>query len=227
MKAICIPTNNRPELLTQCLGSIKAAKKNDGWTLVFSCEPNQAVAELISRLGNWPIYFNRNPVRFGCRLNTFMAAAFAHALEADVTLYLEDDCVISPDALVLVDEFIASEKPGILCLRRWHETQSNDSRAVRPAPHGLLGDGMAFKREMFPLLRKYWFYQNSKMGGEMWDWSVDWGLCTEGVPAWRPMINRSRNIGTIGVHTSGGSDPNHFGPCYEGCESRFDFQETS
>jgi hypothetical protein len=225
LKAICIPTNDRPDLLAQCLDSIRAANGNQNWTLVFSCEPNQAVAELISRIGSWSIHFNRNPAKLGCRLNTFLAAAFANALGAELVLYLEDDCVISKDALLMADAFSESGKRGLLCLRRWHDTQSNDSHAVRVDLHGLLGGGMAYRPELFPILRKYWFYQDPSMGGEMWDWSVDWGLRRESISTWRPMINRSMSIGTIGTHSSSGLDLNLFGPCYEGCESQFVFQD--
>lgn len=216
MKTISIPTNNRPDLLARCLESVLAADGFDNWTLVFSCEADVDVRAVLNKSPmSWHVHFN--PVRYGCRLNTFLAAAFANAVGSDFNLYLEDDCVISRDALTLCDQFALSGKPGVLCLRRWHETQSQDAKLVQLAPHGLLGNGFAYRREMFPLLQKYWFHDHPDATGFMWDWSVDWGMAQERVPQWRPMINRSRNIGLNGTHTQGGgNDLNHFGPCYGG-----------
>jgi hypothetical protein len=196
MRTICIPTNDRPELLAECVGSINRASHASDW-IVFACPET-------------------SPKR-GCRANTHEACRNAADSGASWILYLEDDVVISPDALLLCDAFIQRDAAqGILCFRRWHDTQTDEAAIVRPANHGLLGDGFLFPSSLWPFLSSWWFRDEPEMGGAMWDWSVSYGLDKAGIPQWRPMINRSRNIGITGTHTKSGADLNHFGPCYSG-----------
>lgn len=216
MKTISIPTCNRVDNLKRCLDSIRAAQGHGEWVLVFASEPNQDVAELIKRTTWVPTYQFCNLIKLGCRLNTFMANAYAMALGSEFNLYLEDDLIISEDALVLARQFMQSSSEGILCLRRWHDSQMPRPEIVEPSPHGLLGNGFAYRKRMWPTLAKYWFYDSSRAGGKMWDWTVSLGLDDEGILQWRPMLNRSRSTGVFGTHTQNGLDLNHFGPLYTG-----------
>lgn len=222
MKAIAIPTNDRPAYLARVLSSIRACPDHRDWTLVFSCEPGSSY-ELAKSVDWLPIYVSRNPVRLGCRVNTFLAANFAQQIGSTLTIYLEEDVMLARDALTLAIQFGASGHPGICAFRRWESTLDPARPAhVSPAGHGLLGDGFAFRADFWPTLRKFWFYDDPSMGGAQWDWSVSWGLDKEGVPQWRPFANRSQNIGIVGT-TNIGQDPNHFSPCHSGCEPAFTF----
>ena len=154
----------------------------------------------------------------GIHVNTFLAANLAHQLGSKINIYLEDDIIVSTDVLRLVDQFIVSQKPGMLCLRRWHKTQeTNNPNLVQPALHGLLGNGFAWESKYWTNnIRPWWFVIDSKCGGFMWDWSVSYGLDLQGIQQWRPMINRSQNIGIHGTHNNAGTDLNHFGELYTG-----------
>ncbi len=213
MKTISIPVGGRSGMLARCLKSIGEAEGHEEWSLVFTCEPN---SNHFSVPHCEAAFCFTNNFRLGCRVNTFYAIACAHVLGSTFNLYLEDDVVISPDALLMADAFAASGKAGILCLRRWHNAQQSIPDEVTPANHGLLGDGFAYHRKDWLTIAKYWFDDRPGQGGQMWDWSVDAGLVREGVPCWRPWMNRSQNIGTQGTHTATGADLNHFGGCYLG-----------
>lgn len=196
MKVISLPTHNRPALLAQTRAAIAAAVGASDWLL---CECPDSSPPL------------------GCRLNTFRACRLAVERGASWVLYLEDDILVSRDALTLCSQFAAEPLPGILCLRRWHASQDLAAPAlVASAPHGLLGDGFLFPAALWSYLSSWWLRDEPGMGGAMWDWSVSWALARDVVPQWRPLVNRSRNIGVRGTHAASGADLNHFGPAYEG-----------
>lgn len=226
MKTISIPTNDRPEYLQRVIDSILAADGHEDWTLCFSMEPNYQTREIIGRL-RVPMRCSFNSTQKGCDANTFLAADFAFSLGAEFNLYLEEDTVISKDALTLADEFRAREdnEPSVLCLRRWHASQDVVRPLdVEPANHGLLGNGFAYSMKWYRKhIRSWWFYHTPELGGFGWDWSLSWGLEKQGIRQYRPLVNRSQNIGVSGTTTSSGHDLNHFGECYHGPGGRFRF----
>lgn len=218
MKTISIPTNNRPALLHRCLESLRNAVGIADWTLVFSCEPNQTVCDMVTKISWAPVYFSRNPVQFGCWDNTFRAAELAMAVGSEVNLYIEDDLVVSPDVLILADQWRKTSYP-ILALRRPDETRRPEPTKVANFPGGLFGDGFAWRRNEWPLVRAAWF----AAGYSMWDWAMEGELKKRHMTQARPLIHRSQNIGIEGTHQHG-YDPNRHSACYPGpIVVRFDF----
>lgn len=215
MKTISIPTNDRLNHLRRVLDSVRVALSvNNGWTIVFSCEPVPSVCSAVSSV-NWaPIYFQRNAVKMGCWSNTFRAADFAMAVGSTFNLYIEDDTVISPDTLALADQWRLSNRPGLLALRRPEAALKSGVANVERLDGGLFGDGFAWRKEQWPIVRECW-WTTSRHGYSMWDWSMEDGLKARGIPQMRPCLNRSQNIGVLGTHQNG-FDPNRHSPCYSG-----------
>ena len=208
MKTISIPVNDRPHLLREVLSSIRANSGWRDWRIVFSCEP--PVKEVTEQLmiGIHDALTSRNAVKLGCWANTFHAASVAMELGSELNLYLEDDYLISKDALALVDQWSQAVNGGVLCLRRPHEKQDSFlPRIVTPYQSGLFGCGFAWTAQDWPIVRKQW-----NTVAPMWD------IAMEGLPLtqWRPLLNRSHGIGTTGTHSRNGDDLNLFGPAYEG-----------
>lgn len=228
MKTISIPTNDRLELLMECLNSIRNAVGYKQWTIVFNCEPKQRVVDYVSRISWAPIYFHRNPCQMGCWVNTFLAANFAMSLGSDFNLYLEDDIVISRDALTLADQFRKS-RYQVLSLRRPEPYLSNFPQRVSSFPGGLLGDGFAWRKEDWPTIRSLWFQRSSNGKYEMWDWSIEHGMKERNITQARPCLNRSQNIGLMSVGTHKQSyDPHHHSACYSGEPiTQFHFDDPS
>lgn len=212
MQTISIPTNDRLPLLQKCLESLRAADGIDRWMIVFSCEPHYEVCDYVARLG-WPrSYFSRNPVQMGCWENTFRAAQFAMALGSTLNLYLEDDIVVSKDTLTLAEQF--SHSPyEVLGLRRPEATVRPSAERVEGFNGGLFGDGFAWRKEMWPVIREGWFMRAGERGYCMWDWSMEHALQRHRQA--RPLVNRSQNIGITGTHQRG-YDVNRHSPCYQG-----------
>lgn len=160
-------------------------------------------------------HIRTNKEKKGCRANTHAAVQFAHDLGSDFNVYVEDDIIVSRDALTLADAFHDSRESGVLVMRRWHTTQELDKPdIVKPDFHGLLGNGFAWNRDMHSFLTGHWFVNTPKL--PMWDWSVDAGLANARVLCWRPMVNRTTSIGVHGTHCTNSLDQNLFGPMYEG-----------
>jgi hypothetical protein len=204
--------------LQQVLDSILACPDHDEWTLVFSCEPNQSIFAMVEAI-NWiPRYASVNLInmRAGINTNTFLAASVAHSMGSEFNIYLEEDVVISRDALTMASQFYEKNIDGVLCFRRWANTERDQPDTVEPANHGLLGDGFAYPRGLWEkTIRPWWFwYEPTVPFG--WDWSVGYGLDTRKVRQWRPLCQRSQNIGHFGTNTQGGADPNRFSPRYSG-----------
>lgn len=150
-------------------------------------------------------------------MNTFLAADFAMGMGSDLNLYLEDDYLITPDSLVMVEQWACSNNPGVLCLRRPHSSQEPSAPdVVSPITSGLFGCGFAWRSEMWGMVRQGWFSEGVN-GYQMWDLSIDRFFKDMEIPQWRPMVNRSLGIGLIGTHPHGaGEDLHLFGPCYTG-----------
>lgn len=221
MKTISIPTNDRPGHLERVLKSVLACPGSDTWSLVFSCEPNQAVLEVVQRFrACWPeALVHVNPIQLKCWPNTFMAAQLAMAWGSELNLYLEDDYELSRDALALVEAWSqrADSDRTVLCLRRPHDSQdSGRPHTVALCRSGLFGCGFAWKAALWPMVRETWWRQ-----GGMWDLSME----TLAAEQWRPMVNRAHGFGVDGTHCHANTDPNLVGPAYEGCESTFVFEE--
>lgn len=213
MKTISIPTNDRIDTLSRCLASIQAAIGHEEWMLVFSCEPNQRVLDLIAGISWCQKMVSRNACKMGCWPNTFLAANFAMQLGSEFNLYLEDDIVISRDTLILADQFRRTNHK-VLALRRPEANLTNEPNTARVFSGGLFGDGFAWRKDLWPVIRSLWF-QPSDTGFSMWDWSMEHGLRNQCIQQVRPCLNRSQNIGLVGTHQRG-FDPNRHSACYAG-----------
>lgn len=209
MKTISIPTNDRLDTLERVIESLSRAQGFKEWTVVFSVEPNTAVRQYISRL-SIPYMASFNSSQRGCWVNTFLAADFAYSVGSTFNLYLEDDVILSPDALTLCSSF--QKRDAVLLLRRPHDMQTNEPEKVSICNSGLFGDGFAFHRDLWPRLRACWFDDSVTM----WDWSVQFNTIKRNIQHWRPHLNRSQNIGVNGTHTKHGTDPNRYSACYTG-----------
>lgn len=230
VKTITLPCYNRPAYLAQTLASIRAARGHSEWTLIFSIDPGNPEVRSIARSTTWmPARVFRNDLKLGIDANTFHAAELAFHLGSDYNLYLEDDVVISPDALILASQFQSiaeAPAPAFLVLRRWHTTQDHskpDVVAHTPA-QGLFGNGFAYSMCHYRQhIRSWWFHYTTALACHGWDWSLQYGWETTGVAQYRPCVNRSQNIGVTGTNQSNGVDPNHYSPCYQGCVESFQF----
>lgn len=207
MKALCICTSNRPEMVRQFLESLKA-NEVQGWTLFVSCEPDAPqVHSLINSVDFMPKVWWINGTRLGCELNTFVACFKAIDSQAQSLLYSDDDMILSPDALGLCNWYLSipesrSENSAGLCLC------TDDSNPKRPnsiSPNdtwrGLVGQGYFYTREQWRTFVKPNFWcDNPNWGGHGYDWSLGFRSMELGKIILRPRLSRSQHIGVFGHH---------------------------
>jgi len=212
MKTISIPVHNRPGSLARVLASLQECPEWHEWKVVVSREPatsslTDAFALALASLPD--LYLSTNQKRLGCWDNTFRAASLAMSLAPTLNLYLEDDYLLSPDALTLIAQWDASGHDGVLCLRRPHAAQDASAPSlVSPLASGLFGCGFAWRACSWPAIATQW-----NAPAPMWDIAME----RLPLPQWRPLVNRSHGIGLIGTHSHGSSaDLNLFGPAYAG-----------
>lgn len=233
MFTISMPVYRRPEYLRKSLDSIRSNKDHVDWTLVISVE-NGAIPEVMAMVDGISFMDKRIfhcPTKMGLDNNTNRAFNLAWKQGSDANLYLEDDIVLSKDALLLCSSFFNRGRS------RGYQTQEEllglgqefvckdetRPKAIKTQPRvvGLLGNGFFCAFHMQDFFNRHWF------DGRTWDLNLHCALQEEGkhIDIWRPLIPRSTQIGFHGEHCQGVSnDMNLFGPCYRGCETEFVFE---
>lgn len=136
------------------------------------------------------------------------------ALGSDLNLYLEDDYLLTPDALTMIDQWNTSDFGGVICLRRPDAAQHFPENIVTRLQSGLFGCGFAWRKDSWTGIRRAWFATDHDDRYTMWDLAVARQL--RDTIQWRPTVNRSYGIGHIGTHSRSGADQNLFGPAYTG-----------
>lgn len=228
MKTISMAVNNRPQLLRSVLESIRGAEGHENWTLVFSLEPGCLECQQMVGEVDWmETRVSYNTFRLGCDVNTFMAADLAASFGSEFNLHLEDDILIAKDALLMAEAFMArpeSRDRSIVALRRIYEDFS-DPCTLKPSHDGLLGCGFGYRTKFWHRwLRGWWLYYESLMPGYGWDLQMAWMLHSHDFIQFRPLMNRSMNIGGAGGTHATGHDPYQASPMYSGLVREFNFE---
>ncbi len=129
---------------------------------------------------------------------------------ADVTLYMEDDVIISPDAFVLLDATKEVIDPAVVGCCLYHETIPEHYRDRPPDPkrvHFYNGlntcGGTAFKRRPYlNLFSPQWNCKQQEPRG--FDYSAHYLMYLHGLYMAYPDLSRSMNIGFQGGQLSRG-----------------------
>lgn len=207
MKAIVLVTQHRSHYVEKTLIAL-AENRLDGWTLYVGMEPLfPAVEALIASVKFIPKVVFRNAYQLGVRLNNFVTISKAIMDGAESILYLEDDVLLSPDAVDLanwyLDRKVQFSDPKHVGLG----LQSLPSDPTKPAAltqeksaQGLLGWGFCCTAEQWHrFYKRYWFWVEPWMGGDAWDWAVGGMIDKLGLTVVRPQLSRSQHIGSWGV----------------------------
>ena len=218
MKAVCICTSNRPEVLRRCLASL-SKNKTEGWTLIVSRDMDSpSVLAEIEKVKFMPVTHWLNPARLGPDLNTFTVCSVSmEGFGADAQLYLDDDMMLSPDALDLCNWFLSrkdlqdpSRSAGLcICTKDNNPTRAN-SIATNDGWMGLVGQGYCYTREMwFQFIKRVWWVYEPHFGGDAYDWAIGHKAKDTGRKIYRPRFSRSMHMGGMGHHGRGEQFPAH------------------
>lgn len=182
MKTISMTAYKRPAYEREVLLSLEKAKRPGwGWFRMnrdsFDCE------------------------RLGVDANTLKAVSRAFEAGSDFNLHIEDDTVLSPDAIDLCDWFYSSPQRDDYVLLSLHSMSHEDAfarplalyEAARFCPWGWAITRAMWERWILP----EWGGKH-RVDPKGWDWSVDLTVQRHGLKVLKPSLSRTRNIGRDG-----------------------------
>lgn len=184
--------------------SIECNPSYKDWHLFVSKEPSTE----LDYYPAMPLHVFRHEFQLGATLNTFMAYQMAFRNKADAVLYLDDDMVLSPDALQLCDWYLgAYEKDAFdagICLCRTDETNDTtrpNSVATNDTWMGLVGQGYCVTAAQWHnfVKRRFWAWE-PHYGGDDYDWAIGHSAVEMHMRILRPRLSRSQHTGITGAH---------------------------
>ena len=189
---------SRPNYLAETLESLAANQHLDNFTLHFGVEPvNQEVLQICSGVRFMDTDVHVNETRLGVRENPHQLLKRTFDLGYEGVLYLEDDVILSPDAVELALHYANSEEAErhrCLCLYNTSSLSRSEPAVVevnqsirRFAPLGFFATSKHW-REFFRMI-----WNTSKEG---WDFSVAESGDANRVVV--PKVSRSHHIGRFG-----------------------------
>jgi glycosyltransferase involved in cell wall biosynthesis len=213
--AVVISAWNRPQYLAECLASIRG-QLGDPLPIYLHVDGGGECEEEIERVvdsarlnGLWVRFEEEN---LGCNAGTKATIDWAWELGYNWALYLEDDFVLSPDALRLarwyVDnaDLLAEECGGWIgafCLCRLGAT--GDPRDVLFS-RAFLGWGFVMSKAQYDIIEPAWLSGEKDTPPSMWDRHVGRRIRNLDPDNYncQPALSRITNIGELVFHFSPG-----------------------
>ena len=215
MKAISIPVYTRLTYLRKTLASVVAAGA-DGYKVFIAVDPSSkrfAIDRLLKRYGRLlDLHVVRHETRLGLVKNLHFAMSLPFEHGADFTVQLEQDVIISPDALRMAEWYAQRDTPDSeLCLNLFNDYR--DERVADTPPYELrVADrftswGLVVKRSQWErYFDKRWFDEETRAkhfpGSVGWDWNIQAAYRDLGLSSLMPELSRSKHIGLGGEHTT-------------------------
>lgn len=200
MKTITLTATNRPHYLKILLDSLRANNLS-GYTLYCSVEPgDKEVFSMCSKINFVPTVITLNHRKRGVRDNPFKILSLVFDSGSDFNVYLEDDIILSPDALNLANWYSTRINSNCLC-GLFFNYGSDISKPT------IIRKVRDFNALGFVLNKDSWYKKFSPMwysDNRGWDWSiVSYLLRTPDLYCYQPITGRSNHIGRVGgVHAS-------------------------
>ena len=200
--AMTMTAYSRPHYLREVLESLAANKHLSDFTLHFGVEPgNQEVLKVCQDAAFMDTHVHVNATRLGVRENPFQLLKRTFGMGYDGVLYLEDDVVLSPDAVELVLHYAhdaAAAQNRCLCLFNTDSHAENNPAVIetgRPVAKFAALGFYAPATQWTAFFEPTWHASNKG-----WDWSIA-GAAEASHTVARPAISRSHHIGRFGgVH---------------------------
>lgn len=206
MKTITFPVGYRPVYLKQFLDSLSKQPISD-YTIICSAENSPECLDVLEHWGN-PITILRKPhssgrkSHVGARDNMYNVLSTAFKMGSDFNVHLEDDFILSPDAIDLANWYYNCYKDTpmtYMCygLFNW-SSAGNDYAGLTEAPafHGL--GWCAFKENWYTCYDKCWYDDNlarKYANAYGWDWAVEAYFKEYKCKTILPLISRTYHAG--------------------------------
>lgn len=203
IKTLTVTTHDRPRLLERMLQTLAVCGPHKYRAFV-RCEPGCEVAPRLVRryLPRAQIHVNRK--KLGVRENPYQALTDAFQAGSEYNLYLEEDIILSPDAIALADwycEHPPAQQTLCLNLLRYQSDASRpDEVLVTATEFNALGLGIT-RAAWFAHFQRVWFEDPPGHKEIGWDWSVKRMLGdTPDLFTVQPALSRSNHTGRVGTY---------------------------
>jgi hypothetical protein len=208
MKTITFPVGYRPTYLKQFLDSL-ATQNLDGYEIIASAENHPKCISILEE-HELPITIlhkqNSSGVRShsGARDNMYNVLSYAFNNGSDFNVHLEDDFILSPDAMDLAEWYYQNfkdEPMKYMCygLFNWG-SKGDDYAGVVTATtfHGL--GWCAFKENWYACYDKCWYddaLARKYANAYGWDWAVEAYFKEYNCKSLLPAISRTKHVGRL------------------------------
>ena len=217
-KIIVITAFRRPDSLKNLLASLCSNNLN-GWSILIQLEPSSETIKCVSlcqtilRDQDFKVHVNKRVE--GIRNNTFNVTQTAFSQGADLILYLEEDLIISPDALDMCNWYYDNHSDDILCLNLLARSTGSSAclssldypkELIKTKSFNSLGVALT-KRQWMTFFKDSWLlkpenhltYRGQKADG--WDFSIyDFLLSHSNLHVLQPLLARVNHIGGKGTY---------------------------
>lgn len=215
MKTMTLTVANRPEYLERMLQSLRRCQGVEDYVLYVGAEPmNTLCVQLVQNIDWMAVHLRVHGKKLGIRHNPYETINRAFREGSEFNLYLEDDIVLSPDAVQLANWYTNLpdfEDYLALCLLRYDSDPTRPTDILYGTREGgtrfsALGLGMS-RKSWIELFAPHWFNdaRSKELLGETnvgWDYTVTTTLRTQPELQFLvPALSRSNHIGRDGgVH---------------------------
>ncbi len=223
MKTITFTAYNRPECTAQALQALYEALARAPFfdKLIISIDPGnnqvegvcETFAQFFSDVGLIDCDMHVNKVLFDASGNALVSLQRAFdMLDSDFNLHLEDDAIISPDALHMVQWFYESWGGPLsdytlmsLCNHRdfgkgQHPDLEDDQSYMVESAFITAPFAWCASRFQWPFIKTHWNRKELPPNG--WDWSLSMAMSLECRKSLHPTLSRCRNIGIVGQNSN-------------------------
>jgi glycosyltransferase involved in cell wall biosynthesis len=204
MKTITVLAYNRPDYLRVCLANLSRCRGIDGYEVIVSIDGG-APKETKDSAEYYRFQVDQLLGHYGIDTHNFCVYEnlFMQAFEFNISL--EDDVILSPDALELAEWFYNHpnrDSYAFLSLGdpmyRKGRVHSHEVYEIHES-QSIYTSAWCFSREQWQRMQSHW---NRPLKTQLgWDWSLSYTLWEQKWRALYPLVSRARNIGRVGVHS--------------------------
>lgn len=209
MKTISLTVFNRPDCLRKVLNSLKINDLKSYDKLICAIEPGcDEVVDICSKIDFIDKDIILNQEILGVRKNPYELLNKLFEDGSEYNVYLEDDSILSPDALTLANFFydkFKNDEYFACCFHNYNSNKSQKQKCIAVQEIVAIGFSL-FKSAWEKWFKTYWFDDTiaieHNIGGIGWDWSIRASMKKHKKYCLTPCYSRSFHIGKVGVHTT-------------------------
>lgn len=206
MRTITILAFNRPHYLEQCLDALAKCRGIEGYRIVVSYDgPDNPGWYVSNRVLPHTDIFQQSNLGIDHHNSWLYDSLLAKDKPSEFIVALEDDVILSPDALELADWYYAvgqRDEYLYMSLGDPHyrkEAPAAESYCEIHECRSIYTSAWCFTRAAWEQMRPHW---NRPLKTQLgWDWSLSFAMNEHGWKSIYPLVSRAHNIGREGVHS--------------------------